>query len=246
MASRATFLIDPCSQSIPRNIRLCTIDLTLGQSTTDSYPHNHPATPVVALIGGVGSGKSALAHWISRQLNTVIVDGDVAGHRALEQPLVREQIRRRFGNEVFDSQERIRRDRLAELVFGQHDEHRRARRDLEQIVHPVIRGDLQQQVAAARGDSAVDVVLLDAAVLLEAGWNEICDAVIFVDTPIEQRQSRVAARGWTTADLKRREESQLSLTEKRAAADFVIDNSGPLENAGRQLLEILKQLRIRS
>lgn len=193
------------------------------------------------MIGGVGSGKSALARWVSQHLNTVIIDGDVAGHRALEQPRVREQIRRRFGNQVFDSQENIRRDRLAEMVFGQDEEHRQARHDLEQIVHPVIRGDLQQQVAAARSNPAVDVVLLDAAVLLEAGWNGICDAVVFVDTPIEQRQSRVASRGWTPADLKRREDSQLSLAEKRGAADFVIDNSGSLSGAGRQLLEILNQ-----
>ena len=241
MASRATFLLIPCSQSIRHNFRLCAIDPTLGQSTTQSSPEVRQAVPVIALIGGVGSGKSALARWVSQHLNTVIVDGDVAGHRALEQPHVKELIRRRFGDEVFDLQERIRRDCLARLVFGQDEEHRLARHDLEQIVHPVIRGGLQKQVTTARSDAAVDVVLLDAAVLLEAGWNDICHAVVFVDTPIAQRQSRVAGRGWTPADLERRESSQLPLTEKRAAADFVIDNSGSLDNAGRQLLDILKQ-----
>ena len=196
---------------------------------------------MIALIGGVGSGKSALAHWVSQLLTIVVVDGDVAAHRALEQPDIKQQIQRRFGSEVFDSQHTIRRDRLADLVFGQGEEHRRARRELEQIVHPVIREDLQDQVAAARKGGATEVILLDAAVLLEAGWNDICNAIVFVETPMDQRQSRIAGRGWTLADLERREKNQLSLDEKRTAAHFVIDNSGSLEGAGRQLLEILEQ-----
>ena len=126
-------------------------------------------------------------------------------------------------------------------MFGPDEEHRQARHDLQQIVHPVIRRDLQEQVAAARKDAGVELVLLDAAVLLEAGWNDICHAVVFVDTPLELRQARVAGRGWTPADLECREASQLPLMEKRAAADHVIDNSGPLDEAGRQLLDIFEQ-----
>jgi dephospho-CoA kinase len=213
----------------------------LGQPATHSHPQRTHTVPVIGLIGGIGSGKSALARWVSRQLNTVIVDADAAGHRALQQPEVRELIRHRFGSKVFDTRHEIRRDRLADAVFGQDEEHRRARHDLEQIVHPVIRGDLQDQIAAARDNGAVDAILLDAAVLLEAGWQEICNAIVFVETPIEQRQSRVAGRGWTPADLTRREASQLSLDEKRAAAQYVIDNSGSLDDAGRQLLKILEQ-----
>lgn len=213
----------------------------MGQPATEIHSDSRDSIPVIGLIGGVGSGKSALAHWVSQHLSIVIVDGDIAGHRALERPDVKQLIQSRFGNEVFDTQHNIRRDRLAKLVFGHAEQHRRAKRSLETIVHPVIRGELQEQVAIARDSGEVDVILLDAAVLLEAGWKDICKAIVFVETPIAQRQSRVAGRGWTPADLKRREESQLSLEEKRTAADFVIDNSGSLESAGRQFLEILKQ-----
>ena len=213
----------------------------MGQPATQFHSDNRHPVPVIGLIGGVGSGKSALAHWVSQNLSIEIVDGDIAGHRALERPEVKQSIQRRFGNEIFDTQHNIRRDRLAQLVFGHDEQHHRAKRDLEAIVHPVIRGDLQEQVAIARASGDVQVILLDAAVLLEAGWRDICQAIVFVDTPIRQRQSRVAGRGWTSADLKRREESQLSLEEKREAADFVINNSGSLESAGRQFLEILNQ-----
>jgi dephospho-CoA kinase len=195
----------------------------------------------VALIGGVGSGKSALAQWLTHRLRIALIDADAAGHRALLQPGVKEQIRRRFGDAVFDADGNVRRDRLARKVFGTDAAHRSAKRDLEDIVHPVIRGDLRQQIDEAR-QSAVDIVLLDAAVLLEAEWNPLCDAIVFLDTPVEQRRARVqASRGWSADELARREESQLPLAEKRAAADFVVDNSGTLDEAGEQLLRFLRE-----
>ncbi|REJ74337.1 MAG: dephospho-CoA kinase [Planctomycetota bacterium] len=201
-----------------------------------------PRVPVVGLIGGVGSGKSSLARWISSQLRVSVIDADGAGHRALAQPEVRELIRRRFGEEVFDDKGGIRRDRLADLVFGADETSRQNRRDLETIVHPVIGEDLRRQMEIARCNAGVDLILLDAAVLLEAGWKELCDAVVFVDAPLEQRLKRVReGRGWSASELQQREQSQLSLTEKREAADVIVDNAGSIEQAGRQLLNWIKQ-----
>lgn len=197
--------------------------------------------PVVALIGGVGSGKSALARWLGDRLRVALIDADAAGHQVLLRPEVKEQIRRRFGEDVFDSEGNVRRDRLGREVFGNDAVHQSARRDLEEIVHPVIGHELRRQIDAAR-HSEVDVILLDAAVLLEAGWAPLSDAIVFVDTPAEQRRERVrSGRGWTADDLQRREASQLPLNEKRAAADLVVDNSGPLVAAGEQLLRFLQE-----
>jgi len=201
-----------------------------------------PRVPVVGLIGGVGSGKSSLARWMSGQLRVSVIDADDAGHRALARPDVRKSIRRRFGEEVFDNQGGIRRDRLANRVFGADEGSRRDRRDLEKIVHPVIGADLRRQMDTARRNADVDLILLDAAVLLEAGWKELCDAVVFVDAPLEQRQRRVReGRGWSAAELNQREESQLGLAEKRAAADLIVDNSASIEEAGRQLFNWIKR-----
>lgn len=201
-----------------------------------------PRVPVVGLIGGVGSGKSSLARWISDQLRVCVISGDEAGHRTLNKPDVRRSIRARFGDQVFDNKGEIRRDQLAARVFGADEGSRRNRRDLEDIVHPVIREDLRGQLETARRDADLDLILVDAAVLLEAGWNQLCDAVVFIDTPLDQRQQRVRdGRGWSADELKKREESQLSLQEKRAAADLIVDNSRSIELAGRQLLNWIKQ-----
>ena len=198
--------------------------------------------PVVGLIGGVGSGKSSAAEWVASRLTVFLVDADKAGHRALARPDVKESIRSRFGEDVFDNQGDIRRDRLAARVFGADEGSRADRRDFEAIVHPIIREDLRGQLEAARRRGDVELILLDAAVLLEAGWKDLSDAVVFIDAPLDQRQDRVAAaRGWSAEQHRKREASQLSLEEKRAAADLIVDNSGSIESAGRQLLSWIKQ-----
>jgi dephospho-CoA kinase len=196
--------------------------------------------PVLALIGGVGSGKSSLARWLDARRRIVLVDGDAIGHQALERQAVRNKIRHHFGESVFDDKGRVDRPTLGRLVFGSTADCQQARRQLEEIVHPVIRDAIQQQIDAARTRPEVEAVLLDAAVLLEAGWHDMCDVIVFVEAPERQRFERVAAnRGWSEQVLKLREGSQLPLNEKRRAADYVIDNSGNVEEAGFALERIL-------
>jgi dephospho-CoA kinase len=77
------------------------------------------------------------------------------------------------------------------------------------------------------------MVLLDAPLLIEAGWLPRCKAVVFVDTPLELRQRFAAERGWEADELARRESNQVSLAEKQAAATHVISNHGSL----KELLE---------
>lgn len=191
---------------------------------------------VMGFIGGIGSGKSALADWVGNTLGAKVINADEAGHRALQQPEVRKSLREAFGSGVFDESGAVIRSRLAALVFGPGEPEQTARRQLEQIVHPVIRRDLEQQIADA--GQKHELILLDAAVMLESGWQNVCDAVVFVDVPAELRLARILkTRNWTAAELARRESSQLPLDVKRAAADVTIDNSDSLERAGRQLLD---------
>jgi dephospho-CoA kinase len=187
--------------------------------------------PVIGIVGGIGSGKSALANALNQHLHTYRLDADAAGHRALELSAVKTEIRRDFGPDVFDAQGQVIRGELARRVFGSEPAQRAAKAQLEQITHPVIRQELQNELQQLRAAGACDVILLDAALLLEAGWSDECDAVLFVDVPREQRLQRVQARGWTEAELDRREASQLPLDEKRRRSDVCIDNSAELAAA---------------
>lgn len=199
--------------------------------------------PVIGLVGGVGSGKSALADWVGGKRDVELIDGDGIGHELLTDCSVQSSIRERFGGSVFDENGAIDRAILGRKVFGSGEQHRFARRDLEQILHPRIRNEIAERIERARGAGKVDAVILDAAVLIEAGWDDLCDAVVFVDTNYLQRLNRVVQnRDWDEAKLLARESSQLTLEEKRSAANVVIDNSGSLEEAGGRLTEILTEL----
>lgn len=197
--------------------------------------------PVIGIVGGIGSGKTALAGALNRHFRCCHLDADAAGHRALESQEVLAELRNAFGNDVFDPQGRALRAVIADRVFGREPEQLQARRRLEQIVHPYIRRDIEHQLQACRSESNYDLILLDAALLLEAGWSQLCDAVIFLDVPQEVRLQRVLARGWNQTDLERREQSQMSLAEKKARADLIVDNSQNLEQTAAAVAKWIRK-----
>jgi dephospho-CoA kinase len=191
---------------------------------------------VIGLVGGVGCGKSHLARLLHEKHPIEIVEGDKAGHQVLAEPFVKQEIRETFGAGVFTSAGEVDRRQISRLVFGSEPTQQAARKKLEQIVHPRIYEILARQVALAQSRPDVEAVILDAAILLEAGWRRICDAVVFIDTPLENRLERVfKSRGWSRSELQSREDSQFSLEQKRKEADHVVDNSGDVQVALSQL-----------
>jgi dephospho-CoA kinase len=186
--------------------------------------------PVVGLVGGIGSGKSRVAEALARR-GAVVVAGDPAGHEALRQPEIKAAVRDRWGDGVFGADGEVNRRALGKVVFADPAELRA----LESVVFPWIGRRLREQLAEARVRPGVAMVVLDAAVMLEAGWNNACDRVVYVDAPREIRLARVRQRGWTEADLNAREAAQMPLDEKAARADLTIDNGGSPEQLERQL-----------
>jgi len=201
------------------------------------------SAPVIGLVGGIGSGKSFLSKALTNRYRVALVEGDATGHQVLKEDSVKKAIRDRFGNEVFDREGEVDRRSMSSRVFGSSPTAREARAILEAIVHPHITERLTQQIAAAQNRPEIELVVLDAALLLEAGWSSLCDRVIFVDASDEQRLSRVEqSRGWSPAQLRAREESQFSLERKRREADDVVDNSRTADHALTQLEAILSRI----
>jgi len=89
---------------------------------------------------------------------------------------------------------------------------------------------IREEIAQARRRDGVRFIVLDAAVMLEAGWNDVSDKLIFVDTPRALRLERVRKkRGWSEVDLQARENLQMPLDEKRRRADAALDNASTLD-----------------
>ena len=197
------------------------------------------AIPVIGVVGGIGSGKSFFAQTLANRKNLVIVNADAVGHMLLERPEIRDRIHERFGEGVIAADGNINRRALGQLVFGVTSEHARAKTDLEAIVHPPLAAELHRQILEARAAGQAEAIILDAAILLEAGWRQFCDVVVMVDTPPDQRWQRVqTTRGWSQSEFEAREANQLSMTEKRAAADYIVSNVGTEDEVTRQCLQV--------
>jgi dephospho-CoA kinase len=188
---------------------------------------------IIGILGGVASGKSVVARQFA-ELGAGVLDADQIGHEVLRLPNVEAAVRRRWGEVVFGLDGRIDRARLARIVFAPGPEAENQRRYLERLTHPEI-GRLVWRQAGAIVAAGAEIVVLDAALLLETGWDQWCEKTVFVEAPREARLARAMARGWSEEDFEAREGVQESLDRKRARADVIIDNSGSPQRTQAQV-----------
>ena len=194
---------------------------------------------VIGLTGGIAAGKSTVSKILQR-LGATIVDADEIA-RLIVEPGSHgwSKIRERFGEEVFLEDGRLDRERLGRIVFSDKDK----RRWLDKLTHPLIGVEIARQVgeAAARG---AEIVVVDAALLFESsGMEPFVRPVIVVSATQEQQAERLRARdGLADKEIEARIGSQMPLEEKVRLADYVVDNSGSLEETERRVKELWDEL----
>ncbi|MEM6799598.1 MAG: dephospho-CoA kinase [Planctomycetota bacterium] len=179
---------------------------------------------LIGLLGGIASGKSTVAALLAEQ-GAVVLDADRAAHDALAEPEVLAALRNRWGDSLFDDAGGLIRRQVAALVFGPSDSAATNRAFLEQLIHPRVRQNLEKELAELQ-QGGRRVIILDIPLLIEAGWADDCDLLIFVDSPQSDRLARAAARGWDAEELAWREAAQLPIEEKKARAQIVLANVG--------------------
>jgi dephospho-CoA kinase len=182
----------------------------------------------IGLVGGVASGKSLVAKMLV-ELGAGLLDADRTGHTVLaEDATVQRKLHERWGDAVFSPDGSVDRRAIAKRVFGSGDTAELDRRFLEDLLHHRIRRRLlrmKDQFAAEERPA----VVLDAPVLLEAGWGPMCDILLMLDVPREIRLERALSRGWTEEEFDRREAAQWPVDDKRREANFMIANDGSEE-----------------
>ncbi len=178
---------------------------------------------VVGVTGRLGSGKSSLCGLIERRGRVAVIDADKIGHEILEERSpIRERLVSRFGDRILDPRGEIDRRSLASIVF----EEQGALDDLNGIVHPVLVQRILERLRALRESGGIDIVLIDAALLLEWADRLALDRVIWVRTSKETAIRRMAERGMDEDEVQRRLERQRSEAEFRARADRIVENDG--------------------
>jgi dephospho-CoA kinase len=191
---------------------------------------------VIGVAGGIASGKSLIAEGF-RTLGAFILDADRVGHEVLRDQDVMEALYRRWGNGVLDAQGQVVRSAVAEIVFAPPPAGPEELAFLESVTHPRIEQRLESEIDRVRASQRFPAVVLDAAVLFEAGWSSLCDRIVFVEAPRALRRQRARERGWSEQQFTSREATQQPLASKRDRADVVIKNSETPSEAFRQVAE---------
>jgi dephospho-CoA kinase len=192
----------------------------------------------VGLTGGIASGKSTVAGML-REMDCPVLDADTLGHELLEQGQeAREEVIREFGQEILDARGNIERAKLGQIIFA--DATKRAR--LNQILHPRILDVVRKWFAAQGHPGGPELAVVEAALIIEAGYNKELDKVIVCWCPAELQLQRLLERGLTAEQTRLRIAAQMPMEEKRRRGDETIDCSGSIAETERQVMEVVKRL----
>ena len=192
---------------------------------------------VIGLTGGIGTGKSAVSCILS-SLGASVIDADTVGHEVYRKGTDGFlAVLERFGSDIVGPDGEIDRESLGSLVFRDPE----SLASLNSLVHPRIRAEVGRKLRRL-SDSGVAIVVLEAAVLMEAGWVDMVDEVWVVDAPKEVVVRRLMPRfGGDIGAIDGRMQAQMGRDERLALADEVIVNDGSVN----RLRERVEQLYLR-
>jgi dephospho-CoA kinase len=193
----------------------------------------------LGLTGGIASGKSAVAGML-RELGFAVLDADSLAHTLIEpgQPAYDEVVRE-FGPSILDVQKRVDRGKLAAVVFAD-----RAKLDrLNAIVHPRVKQAILQRFKEWSDNGKRDAAFVEAALLVEAGYQKHLDGLVVTWARPEQQLERLKKRGLSEDEASRRIAAQMPVAEKLKLATEKIDCSGLIEETRRQVEALASKLR---
>ena len=212
------------------------------------HSHSEERLLKVGLTGGIASGKSVVGEMLVG-LGARIIQADHIAHELMQpgQPVYNEVVRH-FGKAILNPDGAINRPKLAEAAFNPDKTGATRVAELNQIVHPaVIHRENEWMETEGRHDPHV-IAVVEAALILEAGAADRLDRLIVVTCSEEQRVARYAQRlnidvETARREVKRRMAAQLPDSEKMKRADFVIDNSGSLDETQAQVERVYSALK---
>lgn len=197
---------------------------------------------VIGLTGGIGTGKSTVSRYV-KEKGYALIDADQIA-REVTAPGTKTlfHLAQRFGAEILETDGSLNRRRLAQLAFRTPED----KAALDEITHSAILDCIDERLEALKKRFAKTpgaVVFLDAPLLLETGLNQKTDMVWVMDVPDELRICRIEQRdGWTREEILSRINRQMPREERLAQADWILDNSGTVEELYRQVEQLLSRL----
>ena len=193
---------------------------------------------LVGITGGMGAGKSALAQMLA-ELGALRVDADEVAREVAAIPAVIEHLQAAFGRDLIGPDGYLNRRELGRRALGSDE----ARQRLEAIMRPPLSAAIERRLAQAVEEAAGGVVVFDAPLIYEWGNEGNFDRIVVVDAEEEQCVSRVQQRsGLPVCEIRQRMARQMDPQEKKARADFVIDNNKGLAALAAQAKTLWAEL----
>jgi dephospho-CoA kinase len=190
--------------------------------------------PIIGILGGICSGKSAVAAEFAK-LGCAVIDADKMAKEFLDDPVIQPKIISLFGNGIMEPEGKINRQKLAKIVFP--DPSKLAA--LTGIIHPPVLEDTRGLIKKYMADIAISAIVLDMPLLVEVGWEKRCNSLVFVDCDPKIRLKRAGNRGFFDEnELKVRENFQISLDKKREISDYIVHNNFDLSELAQQVSSI--------
>lgn len=189
-------------------------------------------TVIVGLTGGIAMGKTTISQFLKSKAIPV-VDADQIAHEILTVDEVKVKLMDTFGESILDKNQNIDRRKLGPIVFNDQ----RQLEKLNIIVQPYIRTEIVRQLDTF---SASEVVVLDAPVLFEQGYEKMVDYLMVIKTSAQIQVERLMQRdSLNEIDAQKRIQAQMPIEEKVKKADIVIDTSGTIEETRSQVVKWL-------
>ncbi|MGB0034003.1 MAG: dephospho-CoA kinase, partial [Candidatus Acidiferrales bacterium] len=196
----------------------------------------------VGLTGGIASGKSTVASLL-RDHDCLVLAADPLGHELLEPgQSAYDEVVREFGNAILTTGDKVDREKLGAIVFS--DAKKRER--LNQILHPRILDVVRKWFVALDRPGGPEFAVVEAALIIEAGYNKELDSVVVCWCRPDQQLERLKARGLSPQQAEQRIAAQMPVDQKRALANEVIDCSGSFEVTERQVEQLVTKLKQQS
>lgn len=203
----------------------------------------------IGVTGGVGSGKSEILHYLQEHYNVRVLLSDDAA-KELEKPggalyepilaLLREYEAGREGHALLEADGSISKKEMAARIFSSEE----LLQKVNEVVHPTVNQYILDEIAAERAAGRYEFYVLESALLIENDYDKILDSMWYIYCNEKERERRlIASREYSSEKIRSIMDSQMSEAVFRAHCDVVIDNSGELEEALRQVDDAIRKLR---
>jgi|YelNatPaOPRAMG01_1025707.scaffolds.fasta_scaffold04720_6 dephospho-CoA kinase len=193
---------------------------------------------IIGLTGNIASGKSKISEYLKTK-GYKIIDADLIGKTILEEDTIKNKLVRYFGTEILNEDGSINRKKLGSIVFSS----KKNLEKLNRVTLPILSKKIRKKINEYKRKK-IKIVVLDAAILIEAKWNRIVDEVWVVYTNPEIQLDRLMKReNYTIDEAKNRIFAQMDINEKLKYADVIINNSYEWEKTKLQIDEEIERLK---